>query len=149
MLLCVRMKLFGFLICFKAISTNFKIKLIFTTKYTFKNYITYANELFFFFLLYHFSVKLLKPETVITTVFLVRCHPTEQHVKAGDSYYSLLSQARDPVVRTESCKHRQAPSKFLGAWGASCSARCGCYSDLFLKVCVFFVCFFLTALHWS
>ena len=118
MLLCVRMKLFGFLICFKAISTNFKIKLIFTTKYTFKNYITYANGLFlffFFFLFYHFSAKLLKPETAISTVFLVRCHPTEQHVKAGDSYYSLLSQARDPVVGTESCKHRQAPSKFLGA----------------------------------
>lgn len=114
MLLHVRMKLFGFVIFFKAISTNFKIKLIFT-KYTFKNFITYANEFFFFFLLYHFSVKLLKPETAITTVFLVRCHPAGQHVKAGDSYYSLLSKARDPVVRTESCKHRQAPSKLLGA----------------------------------
>ena len=68
-----------------------------------------------FVLLYHFNVKLLKPETAITTVFLVRCHPAEQHVKTGDSYYSLLSKARDPVVRIESCKHRQAPSKLLGA----------------------------------
>lgn len=85
----------------------------------------------------------LKPEAVMTAVFLLFCSwsdvTAQQRLNTGDPYYSPPSTARDVVFGSASWKHLGTPSETLGVWRASCSAGLGCHSASFCQSFLVFV----------